>query len=268
MRRTVVVLLLAGVMGRAASALDLPEVKQRGDLLTIIVGDPAEPVARPRFFVEQGGAPRGLEAELLVGFARLHGIRLQVVYVSSWADLIPALLAGKGDVIGGGINDTPDRRRSIAFTVETFPTRNVVVTRRPHRVVRTLEQLREERVGVQTGTAYVEASREAGVPPESLVLFDDAGSITEAMRSGKITATVEGIEMALAPQVDDPARQIGAFLGPPLSLALGVRKEDKQLLAALNEYIRNVRRTPSWNRLVVTYFGEQAVEILRRVRIE
>ena len=56
------------------------------------------------------------------------------------------------------------------------------------------------------------------------------------------------------------------FVGPPESLAFGVRKEDRRLLAALNDYITNLRKTPTWNRLVVKYFGPAAVEILRRAR--
>jgi hypothetical protein len=53
------------------------------------------------------------------------------------------------------------------------------------------------------------------------------------MRSGAITATVQGVEIALAPHTENPDLQIGMFLGPPRSIALGVRKEDQQLLAAL-----------------------------------
>ena len=65
---------------------------------------------------------------------------------------------------------------------------------------------------------------------------------------------------------EDPAFQIGMFVGPTESLAFGVRKDDQRLLAALNEYITNVRRSATWNRLVVKYFGPSAVEILRRAR--
>jgi ABC-type amino acid transport substrate-binding protein len=58
------------------------------------------------------------------------------------------------------------------------------------------------------------------------------------------------------------------FLGPPLSLAYAVRKDEPELLRALNEYIENVRKTPTWSRLVVKYFGEAAPEILKKARSE
>jgi len=58
------------------------------------------------------------------------------------------------------------------------------------------------------------------------------------------------------------------FLGPPGSLAWGARKGDRALLAALGEYVARVRRTPTWSRLVVKYFGDEAPEILKRAREE
>lgn len=108
---------------------------------------------------------------------------LEVVPVAAWDALIPELLAGKGDLIAGRFTVTESRRKLIAFTSEVFPTRNVVLTRRPHRVVETLAELRQEKVG-----------------------------------------TVKGIE--------------------------------------------NLRRTPTWSRLVVKYFGETAPDVLKKARAE
>jgi len=38
--------------------------------------------------------------------------------------------------------------------------------------------------------------------------------------------------------------------------------------AALDAYIDNVRRTATWNRLVVEYFGDSAPEVLRKAQAE
>lgn len=74
------------------------------------------------------------------------------------------------------------------------------------------------------------------------------------------------VEGAILAQRKDPALQLGAFLGPPESLAYDVRREDARLLAALNEHIRLVRQTGTWNRLVVKYFGNAAPDILNKAR--
>ena len=61
---------------------------------------------------------------------------------------------------------------------------------------------------------------------------------------------------------------MGVFLGPPGALAWAVRKGDRTLLAALDDYVASMRRTSTWSRLVVKYFGDEAPEILKRAREE
>ena len=41
-----------------------------------------------------------------------------------------------------------------------------------------------------------------------------------------------------------------------------MRKQDPALRAALDDYLGNVRRGPSWSRLIVKYFGDQALQVL------
>lgn len=129
-----------------------------------------------------------------------------------------------------------------------------------------VEELRLERVGTIKGTFMVEALAAAGVPAASVDASILTGQLPDALRSGRITVAVDGLEAALVAKASDPDLQLGLFLGPPDSLAYGVRKGDAALLEALNEYIANVRRTPTWSRLVIKYFGEAAPEILRKAR--
>ncbi len=75
-----------------------------------------------------------------------------------------------------------------------------------------------------------------------------------------------GVESAITAQRDDPKVELGIFVGPPGSLAFGVRLGDEQLLVALDRYIQNLRRTATWNRLAVKYFGDSAPEVLRKAR--
>ena len=188
------------------------------------------------------------------------------MYVNGWDALIPALLAGKGDIIAGRFTATEARKKQIAFTSEVFPYRLVVITRKPHRVVGTIEELRKEKIATTKGSAMVEVLESVGVPASARDESVLTGGYVEALRTGKATATVWGVESAIASRKEDPDLQLGMFVGPPGSLAFGVRKGDAALLAALNQYVDGIRRTPTWSRLVVKYFGEDAPEILRKAR--
>jgi len=240
---------------------DWPEVQKRGALRVLVMLD----TRRPEFFSLKPDTP-GFDHEVLQGFASLHKITLDVKPVESWDALLPTLEAGKGDVIAGRFTVTESRTKIVSFTSEVFPTRNVVINCKPHKPVTTLDALRAEKVGTIRGTSMAEAIAAAGLPN-----VDDglaAGSFGEALKSGRVTAAVWGIESAIALQREDPDIQLGLFLGPPRSLAYALRKGDPELLKALNAYIDNLRKTPTWSRLVVKYFGEAAPEILKKARTQ
>lgn len=257
--------LLACLAANSPGFADLREVQKRGTLRVLAVLSPDEAY----FFSPSSDSARpGFDHEVLQSFSNLHKLKVEVVPVQSWDDLIPALAKGKGDVIAGGFTDTEPRRKLIGFTVEVFPTRIVVISRKPHRVVKTVEELRAEKVGTIRGTMFVDAIVAAGVPASNLDDSLATGTVPEALRSGRITAGVDGLEAGLTAKAKDPELQIGLFLGRPESLAYGIRKEDAQLLKALNEYLGNLRRTPTWSRLAVKYFGEAAPEILKKARTE
>ncbi len=244
----------------AAPAPDLQEVTARGTLRVLaVVRNQADD-----FMSETPG--RGFDREVLEAFCNLHKLQLEVVPLRNWGDLIPSLQQGRGDLIAGRFNITAARRELIAFTAEVFPSRHVVMTRQPHRVVSTMEELRAEKVGTVKGTSMAEVVADAGVPPARVDDTIETGTLPDALRAGRVTAVVLGIENAISEQRKDPLIRLGTFVGPPSSLAYGVRKEDAALLAALNEYIVNLRRTPTWDRLVVKYFGEAAPEVLRKAR--
>jgi membrane-bound lytic murein transglycosylase F len=243
----------------AAAGADLREIEASGALRVLVVD------GSPAFFNLKPGEP-GLDREILDGFARLHKLTVKPVEVDAWSGLVPALLEGKGDVIAGGVTVTPGRSRQVDFSGEVFPTRNVVVTRKPHRVVTSLAELREERVGTIKGSSMAEVIATAGVPAANLDDSLPSGGAPDALRKGRITATVSGIEDAFLYRRDDAAMQIGVFVGPAGSLAFGVRKDAPGLKAALDDYLNNLRRTPTWSRLVLKYFGADAPDILKRAR--
>ena len=255
--------LSVAVLGCAVAArADLSEIKDRGALRVLVMS----PREGDEFFTPSAGS--GFDREVLEGFAGLQRVRLEVVPVASWDALIPELAAGKGDLIAGRFTVTESRKKLIAFTSEVFPTRNVVLTRRPHAAVRTIAALREEKVGTVKGTSLAEAVAAVGVPPANVDSTIHSGTLPDALKSGQVGAVVLGVENAISAQRADPALELGVFLGPPTSLAYGVRKGDVQLLKALDEYIENLRRTPTWSRLVVKYFGEMAPDVLKKARTE
>jgi ABC-type amino acid transport substrate-binding protein len=253
-------LALCAAIAAPAHAASLADLKARG-AIRVIAAEGEQP---EEFSFKEGSAP-GFEREMLEGFAKLHHLRLEVVRVKAWEERIPALLRGEGDVIVA-LTDTDERRKQVEFTAETLEARHVVVSHKPHPPVNSVADLRKERVGVLKATSWADAVTEAGVPSAKIETFDELASVLAALQADQIGATVMSVSDFTLAAKRNPGLQAGAFVGPPRHQAWAVRKEDKDLKGAMNEYIGNLRRTPSWSRLIIKYFGEQALSVLGRAR--
>jgi ABC-type amino acid transport substrate-binding protein len=254
--------LLLGSAARGAAA-DLPEIKARGALRVLAVIEDHD----PEFLSIAPGREPGFDREVLEAFSRSQGLKLEIVPVASWDLLVGSVVAGKGDLIGGRVSDTAARRQHIDFTAEVFPTRVVVFNRRPAAPILSLAALSGQTIGTIKGTSMLEALLAAGIPETKIDTDVPAtGSLADAVAAGKMTVGVWSIEGAILAQQRDPAVQIGMFLGAPQSLAYGLPRTAPLLRAALNEHIRLLKRTGTWNRLVIKYFGTSAPEILKRAR--
>jgi len=251
----VAVLGLAG----AATAADLDEVRKAGRLRVVVAADESAET-----FARAAGPAPGFERELVESFARLQGIELEVVTAPGYADRIPILLRGGGDVIVA-IFDTEDRRKQVAFTGEVMPTHNVAVTLKPAPVVSDVAALKSlPAIGAIKGAKPAEAAAEAGVPVSSLRFYDTRSALLTGLRSKQVAAVILPVsELAIAER-DFPGLQAGVIVGPPGRVAWAVRKEDEALRRALDEHITNTRRGPTWGRLIVKYFGDQALTVLGR----
>jgi membrane-bound lytic murein transglycosylase F len=260
-------LLLSPLLLGVASGADQQGSQAKGRIRVLTTATGTTTGTTTAFMSADPARPGGIEYELLVGFAQLHAVELQIVSVPSWADLIPALLAGKGDLIGGGFMVSDTRRKQVDFTVETFPTRTVIVTRRPRQAVTTLERLKSIRVGTVRGAAMVDQLRAVGVPEDRIVIVKDE-SVLDTLTGGKVDARAVPVHVAIVLAKDHPEVELGMYVGAPGSLAFGVRKDNPQLRDALSEYLNNVRHTATWNRLLVKYLGPSAADILRSARTE
>jgi ABC-type amino acid transport substrate-binding protein len=219
------------------------------------------------FSFEARPAQSGFERELVEGFTRAHRLELRIVPVRNFDQIIPMLVKGEGDLIVG-IVDTPARRQRIAFTSETYPVRHMVVTRKPQPAVASADGLKALKVAVIPGTTWADATREAGVPPGQQVSVADTREMLEALRTGRAQATVMAVfDFALA-RKHDQTLEAGAFLGVPGVAAWGVRKDDGPLLRAINDYLFTLRMSPAKSAMLVKYFSEDALVLLKNARKE
>ena len=106
------------------------------------------------------------------------------------------------------------------------------------------------------------------MPQTQIGSLPDLKAVLGALRDGKLGAAVMSLSDLVLERRRDPQLQAGPFLGSARSAAWAVRKADVQLARALSDYVESLRRTPSWSRMAVTYFGRDALTLLGRAKTE
>ncbi|MCP4237170.1 MAG: transporter substrate-binding domain-containing protein, partial [Aestuariibacter sp.] len=68
-------------------------------------------------YLPRRGSPLAEQQRIAEAFAESHGLEPELVFVKSFAELIPALQAGKGDIIINNLTINQQRLKKISFSV-------------------------------------------------------------------------------------------------------------------------------------------------------
>jgi polar amino acid transport system substrate-binding protein len=225
----------------AASSV-IEEIKKRG---TIRVGlSTFVPWAMP----DKKGQLIGFEVDVARKLAEEMGVKLETV-PTSWDGIIPALIAGKFDVIISGMSITPQRNLTVNFTIPYENTETlVVINKKLGANIKTVEDLNKPDVILANRRGATTAVlAEKLFPNAQQLLFDEEGQTLQELINGKATAA-----LASAPTPALWAAKYPDVLAAPdlpalqkTSEAFAVRKGDPDAINFFDNWIL-VHRDDGW----------------------
>jgi len=206
------------------------------------------------------GELHGFEYELARAFADANKLRLEVIVPDSHAQLLDWLQDGRGDVAAGFLEPSDELRdRGIAFSRPYhYAPRHLVVAADDGLDCR--RDLQGRKVTVRRSSPYWQelvALQEQGLEFEIEAAPEDMETedLIERVAAGEIEATVADghlLDIELARGV---AVKSGFRLSEDRAHAVAVRAQNKQLLAALNDFIKKEYKGLVYNILHKKYFS-------------
>lgn len=137
------------------------------------------------------GGARGFVNAYVIGLLEEMGYDRIEPVVTEWGGLIPALMAGRVDLVTGGLYILGSRCRSVAFSepMGRFGDAFIVAAGNPKNL-QSYVDIRERGAILATGAGYntVEAARKEGVPDAQLMQVPGPTEILAAVRSGRADA--------------------------------------------------------------------------------
>jgi ABC-type amino acid transport substrate-binding protein len=238
------IVILGALSGDAGAAGDSEE---SDGVLRVLTSDFA-----PFFHLDEEGEPTGLEQKILGSFAAANDLKLEVVWVEDFSDIIPALLRGDGDVIASTLTITQERSRVVDFSAPYFSTR-VVLVQRQGSSLNDLASLTGKTAVTIAGTTYEEALVE--VPDLDLQYVVTEREMYAAVSSGEADTLATDSANFLWVGREHPNLELAQALSGREFYGMAVRKGDP-LKRKLDAHIEKLMEEETFWQFVAESFGE------------
>lgn len=238
----------------ASAAVLVPDRLKDADKLTYCSGMDSPPLVS----FDAAQKPQGLAVDLGLQIAKRLGDKQVAWRVIPFSGLVPALLASQCDLIVDQLFDKPERREVIDIVNYMYSSQSVVVPKGNPKGIEALDDLSGHKVAVLNGStiktlldAENETLAKAGKPPMKLVVYNTDTDAFQALRISQVDAygtTVEtaGYYAAMAPDLfQEGVPAFGRIL-----TGIGIRKDDPQLSAAVQQVITDMRADGSYAQLL------------------
>ncbi|MDF1781364.1 MAG: transporter substrate-binding domain-containing protein [Alcanivoracaceae bacterium] len=243
------------------------DIKQSGTLRVITTNNPAS------YFLWRGEL-MGFDYELINEFAKNNKLRVSVIVRDSPEEMYVALQSGYGDVIAASMTESEERKAK----GWTFSRRYLVVTEKlvgaaGAKDIVALEQLNGKTIAVNPQHSYFEtltALKNSGV---SIKVVEVPNATSEMLiaevAEGQFDYTIADSHLAaMETTFRDDIRVVYDF-AEPKNIGWVVRKDQAQLLAALNQYARKSYKSLHYNIYFNRYFNEpKSITKYREDRVE
>ena len=244
--------LAAAFLVPAARADQLADIKKKGEIVFGVLG-----TDEPNSFVDPASREIvGYEVDIGKAIAAKLGVK-PVFKQLAVAARIPELQQGRVDVLAASLTHNKEREAQIDFSLTTFVTGQKVLVKKSSGIA-DIGQLAGKKVLTVKGGTQEPNIRKA-VPGVDVVTFETTQQAFLALQQGKGVGYVND-EASL---VNDfaklgPAKKDYAILPTSISvepLALGLRKNEPALKAAVDGTLRELEASGAADKLFIKWYG-------------
>ncbi|NOZ48339.1 MAG: transporter substrate-binding domain-containing protein [Chlorobi bacterium] len=244
--------------------IDLEQIIKRGKLIALTDFNSTS------YFIYRG-EPMGYQYDMLKLLADYLSVDLEIIVSNDLEDTFDKLNTGKCDLLALNLTVTKQRNKFLNFVEPYSYTKQVLVQRKPKewtkmsrntlekKLLRNQLDLARKTVYVQKNSAFSKRlknlSEEIG---DSINIIEVENYSTEQLISlvskGEIDYTVSDENVALLNQTYYPNIDVKTAISFPQKLAWAVRKNSPELLATLNEWVINFKKTARYRIIYNKYY--------------
>ncbi|MGH2328089.1 basic amino acid ABC transporter substrate-binding protein [Campylobacter taeniopygiae] len=217
--------------------------------LSLKVG--TDPNYKP-FNYKENSILTGFDTDLVNAIGKKENIKITWVQ-TSFDGLIPALKAGKIDMIASAMSATDERRQSVDFTQPYFKSKNLYIKLKTNNELNSKSDLEGKKIGVQLGTLQENAAKK--IKNAEIQANKDLNIAVLALKNNKIDAIIIDQDAAKGFLTENP--ELVSFYqenddseGFSFAFDKGTQKE---ALARFNKGIDELKTDGTYDKLLKKY---------------
>lgn len=192
----------------------------------------------PPYEFFQDGKITGFDIDLMEEIAKKLGKKIDIKDMS-FDSIIGALQSGRVDAAISSLNETPERKKSVDFSVEYYNGGQRVFVCFDHSVLKDIKDLKGKTVGVQMGATHEKYAKEEltkTIPDLKITSLGKIPDLIQDMKAGRSAGFIMGSIEAIALTKNQKGFKIIPISGeiPGLSIAF---PKDSPLTASVNKII-------------------------------
>ena len=255
MRHVLIILLAALLSTCGVRPTLLEEVRALGELRVVTRNSPIT------YFIGQAG-PEGPDYELVRGFADHLGVKLKIVEVDRFGDLLAEVEAGRAHLAAAGLTVTAERAKRVDFGPPYQQVNQNLVYHRGRTPPRSAADLAGKRLEVVAQSSYVETLTAArGQVPDLAWTEDptaDAGELLERVAEGKADYTIVDSNLFAIFQRFHPELRVAFNMTEGDALAWAFQQRgDRSLIDEAAAYLAEIRASGQLAHVMDRYYGHK-----------
>lgn len=245
--------------------LDLPQIQERGKLIALTTYSPTS------YFLFRGKT-MGFEYELLERLAEHLEVDLEIKVAEDIDELTNMLRSGQGDIIAHNLTITEIRKTQMAFTQPLREVEQRLIQKKPEGwqemeaadveaiLIRDTSQLAGKSIYVRKNSSYYERLKELSKNIDGRIRVKKAsgnketGTLIAEVAEGLIDYTVADNNIAEITQSLHENVDVQTPVSSEQDIAWAVRSSSPLLLEAINKWLINIKRKPTFNVVYNRYF--------------
>ena len=201
------------------------------------------------------GQITGFDIALIKLIAKKMGYDKVEIKDMDFDSLIPALQAGKVDVVIAGMTITPEREKVVDFSIPYWEADQAVLVRKGSDIkVNSLDDLKGKTIGVEKGTTGAIYVKKHLGNSSTIKEYPTYVAAIEALLNGQVNVVVLDSPVAkmFSKKYDV---EIVYTIKTGEHYGIAVKKGNTKLLDGINKALKEIMNSPEWDKLIEEYFG-------------